>query len=193
MKRKITEKPVKLCSECAELKPLTSFRRRYRDRPQRVTVCNFCHVRRERLRRRKKRQQKDQLVIQKFATAYCSTRDQQRRRRIFQLGIKAVGGFDSFLKKWVAAIHDLVNRGQSSPRLLRLFELLWELQREQDMQRRATLDNTSDADLKNLVDMQLKKLIEQDPELVLSAAQRLGWGLIPPNGSNPGDQAVLAS
>ncbi|MCH2212844.1 MAG: hypothetical protein MK110_16190 [Fuerstiella sp.] len=145
------------------------------------------------MRRRKKRQQQDQLVIQKFATAYCSTRDQQRRRRIFQLGIKAVGGFDSFLKKWVAAIHDLVNRGQSSPRLLRLFELLWELQREQDMQRRATLDNTSDADLKNLVDMQLKKLIEQDPELVLNAAQRLGWRLIPANSSNLGDQAVLAS
>ena len=60
------------------------------------------------------------------------------------------------------------------------------------MQRRATLENTSDADLKNLVDMQLKKMIEQDPELVLNVAQRLGWGLIPPNGSNPGDQAVLA-
>lgn len=76
---------------------------------------------------------------------------------------------------------------------LRLFELLWVLQREQDMQRRATLENTSNADLKSLIDMQLTKIIERDPELVLHAAQRLGWGLIPPNNSNPGDQAVLSS
>ena len=114
------------------------------------------------------------------------------RRRIFQLGIKAAGGFDSFLRKWGASIPDLVNRGQSSPRLLRLFELLWELQREQDIQRRAALQNTTDADLKTLIDMQLTKMIEQDPELVLNAAQRLGWRLIPANSSHPGDQAVLA-
>ena len=114
------------------------------------------------------------------------------RRRIFQLGIKAVGGFDSFLKNWVAAVRDLVASRQSSPRLLRLFELLWELQREQDIQCRAALQNTTDADLKSLIDMQLTRMIEQDPELVLHAAQRLGWRLIPPNSSNLGDQAALA-
>jgi hypothetical protein len=172
-----TEEDIRICSECGELKPLTSFRRRYRDQRHRMGVCNFCHAARERLRRHRKRQQ-DQLGIQKFATAYCSTRDHGRRRLIAELGIKAAGGFECFLKNWLAAIQDLTARRQSSPLLLRLFELLWEL--EQDSRRRAAMKNASDLDLTALIDGRMADWIERDPEIVLAAARRLGWTFIPP-------------
>ena len=117
---------IRLCSSCSDLKPVTCFRRRYQGRPDRMHMCNSCHAGRERTRRNRKLQQQDRLDIQKFATAYCSTRDHYRRHLIGNLGIKAAGGFERFLKKWLAAIEDLTTRRQSSPRLLRLFELLWE-------------------------------------------------------------------
>ena len=185
-----TEEVIRICSECGELKPLTSFRRRHRDRPQRMGVCNSCHAARERHRRHRKRQQQDQLDIQKFATAYCSTRDHYRRHLIADLGIKAAGGFESFLQKWLAAIHDLTRRRVSTPRLLRLFELLWELQLEQDFRRRAALKNSSDADLRDVVESKLGDWIEREPELVLLAASRLGWTVIPPQRVEPSGEST---
>ena len=187
-----TDEEIRICSECAELKPLTSFRRRYRGRPQRMGVCNSCHAARERIRRNRNRHQLDQLAIQKFATAYCSTRNHERRRLITAMGLQAVGGLEPFLKKWLAAIQDLTTRRQSSPRLLRLFELLWELQREQDFRRRAALKNASVEDLGDVVESKLADWIERDPEMVVMAASKVGWTLIPPEGAKLISEAALA-
>ncbi len=186
------EEEIRLCSSCSDLKPVTCFRRRYRDRPDRMHMCNSCHAGRERTRRNRKLQQQDRLDIQKFATAYRSTRDHYRRHLIGNLGIKAAGGFERFLKKWLAAIEDLTTRRQSSPRLLRLFELLWELQLEQDFRRRAALKNASVEDLGDVVESKLADWIERDPEMVVMAASKVGWTLIPPEGAKLISEAALA-
>ena len=108
--------------------------------------------------------------------------------------MNAFGGFESFLKKWLAVIHDLTARGQATPRLGRLFELLRELQLEQDFRRRAALKNASDEDLNNLIDSRMADWIDNDPELMLSAASQSGWTLIPPRDpAAPADEGLRSS
>ncbi|MEO1994543.1 MAG: hypothetical protein ABGZ17_04640 [Planctomycetaceae bacterium] len=123
----------------------------------------------------------------------CGTRDLERRRLICELGIQAAGGFDKFLRSWVAAIESLIARRQSSPRLIKMFELLWEMQIEQDRRRRAALENASDDDLRALIDERLDDWIKRDPEMVLVAARKLGWSLVPPTDPEVNVDPALAS
>ncbi len=75
---------------------------------------------------------------------------------------------------------------------MRLFELLWELQLEQDFRRRMALKNASDEDLIALIDSQMADWIERDPKIVLTAASKRGWTLIPPEGAKLSSEAALA-
>ena len=187
------EEGVRACSECAEIKLLTDFRRRYRDRPDRLHMCNFCHAARERRRRARKRSQRDGMRLQKYATAFCVARDHNRRRLVTEIAIQQFGGFGRFLRWWDGAVSVMVSARQYSPRQLRMCELLWELSLEQDRRRRAALADASDQDLKALIDERLDAWIEGDPEMVLVAASRLGWTVTPPPDSNQSVDISLSS
>ncbi len=119
------------------------------------------------------------MELQKFATAYCSTRDQNRRQLICDMAIQEAGGFTQFLKIWHSTISTMIASGKNSPRLLRLYELVFELMREEDDRNRESLKNLPDDDLEELVHSQIKEAIHQDPQLAIDAAESLGWKLTP--------------
>jgi hypothetical protein len=175
----LSEDAVRICSACAEIKSMTDFRRRYRGRPERMNTCNVCHVARERERQTRRRRQRRGMEIQKFATAFCSTRDQKRRQLICDMAIKAAGGFNQFLKIWHDMISTMTSEQRYSPRLLRLYELVFELLREEDERNRELLKDMPDDDLEELVHGQVTEAIRQDPQLAIDAAERLGWKLTP--------------
>ena len=54
------------------------------------------------------------------------------------------------------------------------------------------LKNASDEDLIALIDSQMADWIKRDPEMVLLAASKLGWSLIPPEGAKLSSEAALA-
>lgn len=179
MTNHLSDEAVRVCLNCAEIKPDTDFRRRYRDRPDRLNTCNSCHAAHQRERRARRRQQQQGMEIQKFATAYCSTRDQKRRQLILKIAIQSAGGFSQFLRSWNDIISTMISEKRYSPRLLRLYELIFELMRDDDERNREALKHLPDDDLQGLVHSQLKAAIQQDPQLAIDAAKRLGWSLTP--------------
>lgn len=56
----------KTCQKCLEPKPLTNYRRRWRDRDVRMNVCNSCHYASERARRVRKKQEALDRVVTNF-------------------------------------------------------------------------------------------------------------------------------
>ena len=150
MKTHLSDDAVRICSACAEIKAITDFRRRYRGRPERMNTCNSCHSVHERERQARHRRKRRGMELQKFATAYCSTRDQNRRQLICDMAIQEAGGFTQFLKIWHSTISTMIASGKNSPRLLRLYELVFELMREEDDRNRESLKNLPDDDLEEL-------------------------------------------
>ena len=151
----------------------------YRDRPDWMNTCNSCHAAQQRGRRARKRRQQQGMAIQKFASAYVATRDQNRRQLIFKIAIQEAGGFTQFLKTWHDTVSAMIASGSGSPRLLRLFELIFELLREDDERNRQALKDLPDDDLEALVKNQVTDVIRQNPQLAIDAAKALGWKLTP--------------
>ena len=117
--------------------------------------------------------------MQKFATAYCSTRDQKRRQLIFKMAMQEAEGFHQFLRSWHDTISTMIAFGKNSPRLLRMYELIFELLREDEERNREALKNLPDEDLQALVKSQVTDVIRQDPQLAIDAAESLGWTVTP--------------
>ena len=171
---------VRICSACAEIKALTDFRRRYRGRPERMHTCNSCHSIHERERQARHRRKRQGMEIQKFCTAYCATRDQNRRQLIFKMAIQEAGGFTRFLKNWHDTVSTMIASGKNSPRLLRLYELVFELLREDDERNREALKDLPDEDLQALFKSKVTDVIRQNPLLAVDAMEQAGWTCEPP-------------
>ena len=73
----------------------------------------------------------------------------------------------------------MISRRQYSPRLLKFYELMFELMYERDVRQREEMKNMPDDDLEGLVKSQINELIRQEPQLAVDAAQKLGWTVIP--------------
>lgn len=67
----------RICQKCEEPKPLTDYRRRWRDQDVRMNVCNLCHYASERARRVRKKQE----AIDRIVTNYIR---KWRRGEAFQ-------------------------------------------------------------------------------------------------------------
>jgi hypothetical protein len=184
MTNHLSDEAVRVCSDCAEIKPDTKFRRRYRDRPDRMNTCNSCHAAQQRDRRARHRRKRRGMEMQKFATAFVSTRDQKRRQLVFKLAIQEAGGFTQFLKSWHHVISTMISEQRYSPRLLRMYELVFELLREDEERNREALKDLPDEDLQALVKSQVTDVIRQDPQLAVDAMEQAGWTCEPPVMSN---------
>lgn len=65
------------------------------------------------------------------------------------------------------------------PRLLRFYELIWELMLEQDARHREQLKDMPNDDLETLVNSQIVEAIQREPQLAINAARKLGWEIVP--------------
>ena len=142
----------------------------------RMSECNRCHALRERLRRQNHKAKTRRREIQKLATAMSATRDLERRKTLVDLGVQTFGSFEKLAQAWMGTIHELIDKKESSPRLLRLFEVLCDLQREQEQ----LVAGSSNETLSHLIDTRLDQWIEDDPQIVVRAATQLGWTIVPP-------------
>ena len=61
-----------------------------------------------------------------------------------------------------------------------MYELIFELLREDEERNREALKGLPDEDLQALVKSQVADVIRQDPRLAIDAAKTLGWTVEPP-------------
>ena len=168
----------KRCHFCLELRPITDFRRLYKDKETRAKECRACHNKHEAERQREKRSNRKLKDLDKFTRRLTQTLDHRKIALTCAQAFDYFHGVDGFTKELFRQ-YELAPLG-SALRLntliamMRIGEFVEANQPEPD-----DLELISDEDLERLQVEQLKRLIEAEPELAVAAAHRAGWTVRP--------------
>lgn len=114
---------LRVCSDCAEIKPLTDFRRRHRSQEVRMYQCRQCHALAERFRRQRHKSIDTGRRMQALATAMKrSNRSARQLEALLQLSIVSAGGFEALLRDWHSQLQQCLKKGKPTPRLINFYE-----------------------------------------------------------------------
>ncbi len=103
------------CSICLQIKPQSEFRRRYRDRPERVRQCRECHNDSERLRRRLKSQRHNTKRLSKALTALKNEQSDRKVKVLCCEMAQRFGGMDGIIEVWQRSLDkDLLQGGYAA-------------------------------------------------------------------------------
>ena len=170
------------CHEYLQVRPLAEFRLQHRNESRRMNDCNFCHNRSERVRRRDARLKGRDKTIARFAMRLRHATDANRVLLLCHQMFARYGGVQGFAESW-AMQTKRTRRG--SKRALNFFVAIANLlQFAKDT--RPPVKELDDKNLEDELTVTVMRLIEDRPELVIEAAQRLGWQVSPPEASQAG-------
>jgi hypothetical protein len=168
---------MKRCRRCQQIRPLDQFRRRYTGTENRHALCKACFNEDAAQRRATKR----------FKTLHEHNKRINRQAQSVAIVVAATaeivgrfGGVDGFVTAWKEALDrasadgkpHLVVRGMSMVvHLINTCETI----RESGPQP----DELDDEDLRWEMERCVTRIVQQNPELAISAARRLGWTIAP--------------
>lgn len=123
MMEHVPAEELRVCSDCAEVKPLTDFRRRHCGQEVRMHQCRQCHAMAERCRRQRHRSIDTGRRMQALATAMKrSNRSDRQLEALLQLSIVSAGGFEALLRDWHGQLQQCLKKGKPTPRLINFYE-----------------------------------------------------------------------
>ena len=99
------------CSICFEIKPQSEFRRRYRDRPDRVRQCRRCHNDSERLRRGLKRERLNKKELSKTLTALKNEQSDRKVKVLCCEMAQRFGGMNGIIEAWQQSLDKDLQQG----------------------------------------------------------------------------------
>ena len=174
------QQETKLCSRCAHELPISSFRRKYKDRPRLVSPeCNRCRNRLARLKTRKlhKRQ------LSKCLTQLEHAESIERVAGILDTMIRHFGGPEGFAKAWKQTLEDCGRSprtaGFGAKSMMALVQMMQFVERHQ-AESRTTLETMTPEEFNQAADRMVLEMIAKNPAIAVKAACRLGWTVIPP-------------
>ena len=175
----ITHTPAtKLCTQCLQRKPLTEFRRATNPRYP-AAECRTCHNELECVRAARKRQRHREAVISDYVLRMKNARTNHRVAWLCSELIDHFGGPAQLLKAWTRQIDRLRQEQPSGKKILDFYRTLVRLLEVSDAQRADTVQ-MSDEELGDALLDHAKRLIAEEPEMVVLAAQATGWQVSPP-------------
>ena len=118
---------LRICSECCQVKLLTEYRRRYKNRDDRMHQCRACHAAAERRRILRRRVKNTAGRMQAIATAARRSRNMNRLMLMLELGMHASGGVGNLMKDWHTAVRESIEHGNATPRLMGFYEAIFQL------------------------------------------------------------------
>ena len=174
--------PTKACHQCLQNRPLGEFRRQHRNESRLMNDYNFFHNRYERVQRRNTRLKGRDEAIAHFAMQLRYATDANRMLLLCRDMFARYGGVQGFAESWAI----LAKRARpGSKRALNFVVAVANLLKfAKDA--RPPVKELDDKDLEDELTVTVMRLIEDRPELVIEAAQRLGWQVSPPEASQAG-------
>jgi hypothetical protein len=103
--------PLRRCESCLVQRPIEQFRRRHRDRDQRVNQCRLCHNELERYRRAAIRHRVSRREMAKAMTQLRNSTASARVPAFCAEMVQHFGGADHFLDAWKACIDQDLKKG----------------------------------------------------------------------------------
>ena len=154
------------CSACHQSKPLTDFRRRRAGSEHRHWTCRRCHARHEREREKAKRCGKAIRLAKNFIDVDHPDTVQYLSASVVQ----SMGGIRRFAAVFREAIDEASRRGNHATVCRTILGLVSLMAHSQPK-----VEELSDRQLEATIRRSLIDLISEDPEIVIMAAEGLGW------------------
>jgi len=167
------------CNFCARLLPVEYFRRKSRKSEQRHSQCRDCHTAYRREYERKKRHKH---IVSVAGEIVNSKRDRNLVILLVHELNRRFKGTAAVAELWSDATTEAVARGRSytSFRLLQGFLELAVVAREL---REEQMEDSTQNELQQYITAETLQLIREKPEIAVSAAESIGWTVLPPGGS----------
>ena len=196
----------KVCTDCLQERPLTEFRRRYRDSDKRHNQCRGCFAKYMRYLRAVKRGK----LIRKFVAEVKTASNRDVLTAMCVRMAQRLGGVDALCAGWVAHLHAAAEARPGSKMVLDTFRAIVNLMAVAEQQKPEQIDvrELTDDELhfrireeerryKDICELEklnmqleaVEQLIQSEPEFAIAAAARLGWTVIPPGEDGHGEQA----
>lgn len=169
--------PLKLCTTCRQMRPRSEFRRRT-PKGDLHCQCKSCHreyeSRRFRIKRDKERQHDFKARLTEIVNA-----EMEQVRGLAVAMLNEFGGVEG-TASLLARVYDNARKGSFTryrclAATMKMVEAATPPPPTED-----ELGAMSDEDLQARLDAQIQGMIEEQPELAVLAAVRLGWTVIPP-------------
>ena len=167
----------RVCQHCLKAKPLTDFRRRSRDSSVRLNQCQSCHNEAERLRSAQKRTKGNRRHLARRLTELKNAQSKQRVEFLCGLMLQEFGGLEGFVRTWADYSQRAMRQGGFAA--YRCLASITQLVQHVEASKPDLSDLTNE-DLERELMEGTKRLIRQQPELAVSAAEGLGWNVTPP-------------
>ena len=175
----------KLCNQCGEPKPVHLFRLRRRNGSLRQNQCNTCHAAQARCWRARKKIEREDAEIAGFVRDIKNAKSYRNVELLCAGMIARFGGLEELHRTWVRQIEAAQARRPGSKIACDFFLAIFKLLEYLDAQNpsrgeQGEYDLLSDEDLERRIDSYVEEFINEQPELAVAAAARLGWTVVPP-------------
>jgi hypothetical protein len=152
----VESEPVRICTTCLAVLPLSDFRLRQRGGEKRQRECNACHADRECQRRRRLRRKQKDWELARLNTDIANARCQARVVVVLAQMAQRLGGTDQ-----------LVDESD-------------EARRRAEEERKRSYLRMSKEELEAKADAHVLKILRANPAVVIEAARSIGWTVKPP-------------
>ena len=166
----------RFCEYCLRVLPLTEFRRRRAGGTVRMRECRACHNQSERDRRARKQAGQSRKQVGKYLTRLNDDLTNKQIRLLCSAMISHFGGLQGFIGAW--SDYYQYARKQRGLGAYRCLESVIRLMQYCEENRRDTSEMT-DEELTCSIREDLRGLIQQCPELAVTAASEIGWRVEP--------------
>ncbi len=170
---------MRLCRQCLVPKPIDEFRLRRRGGTERMRQCSSCHSQTEKLRRASRRSKLERDAAAKFALDLKNAKNHKQVVLLCNAVIKRFGGMGAFASAWLKQAETACGEKPGSKKACDFFQAGLRLMEYCEAQR-PNMGQMSDEELRTRAMYEIQRFIEQQPEVAIAAANRLGWTVIPP-------------
>ncbi len=166
---------LQVCTECCQVKPVTAFRRRFRNQPTRMKKCTACHLIYEKNRRAQKQLINRGFRMQSLATGLRKSKSHLQLMTFVNFAVAAAGGLQQLLADWHAEVNKCVESGRRTPRLMGFYEAIFHAVA-------MSSGKTGPADLTNPEQVRhlLAEALQEHPNLLADVAREAGWTVVQP-------------
>ena len=170
------------CIDCGKEQPLTEYRRRGRGSHLRFNQCRSCHNEAENRRRAKRKVEHEHAEIAQFARHVKNAKTYHTVESLCAQMVARFDGIDQFNERWFQQIE--ATKPGTKKKLdsfLAIHNLIVQCSSHQtDGGERGEYELLTDEDLERRMDSYVEEFINEQPELAIAAAARIGWTIIPP-------------
>lgn len=130
------------------------------------------------MRRASRRSKQQRAEMAKVAAQLKNAADHQQVALICSATVRRFGGLSRFVTAWIRHFEAARKESPGSKKTLDFFQAVQRMIEHCDAAR-PDPGQLTDAELNERLVEQVKQLIQQQPELAVAAAHRLGWTVIP--------------